>query len=177
MKTATLILATGLTALFAGPLTAQDAMPESFRQVQKNALELQRKMLVAMVDSMPERLYRDKATPAQRDFAQQIQHAAGAIPFIAGLFLGATGAPSMADTAAYLNSRAGLRGFVNSIYDWAGNALKNQADRTKEVDLFGHKMPGWQVWDEVHQHTVWTAGQIVANFRKQGMAPPGFGFF
>ena len=38
-------------------------------------------------------------------------------------------------------------------------------------------MPGWQVWDEIHTHTVWTAGQVVANFRKNGMAPPAFTFF
>jgi hypothetical protein len=33
------------------------------------------------------------------------------------------------------------------------------------------------VWDEVFTHTVWTAGQVVGNFRKQGMAPPAFSFF
>jgi hypothetical protein len=38
-------------------------------------------------------------------------------------------------------------------------------------------MPAWQVWDEIHTHTVWTAGQVVANFRKHGMAPPSFTFF
>jgi hypothetical protein len=68
---------------------------------------------------------------------------------------------------------------INSVYDWAENTLQNQsaADRAQTVNLFGTQMPGWQVWDEMHQHTFWTAGQIVANFRKNGMAPPGFGFF
>ena len=45
------------------------------------------------------------------------------------------------------------------------------------VSLFGTDMPRWQVWDELHEHTFWTAGQVIANFRKHGMAPPGFGFF
>ncbi|MEP7325518.1 MAG: hypothetical protein ABI836_06195, partial [Gemmatimonadota bacterium] len=64
-------------------------------------------------------------------------------------------------------------------YDWAGNVLKTQtaAQREAPANLFGKTMPTWQVWDEIHQHTFWTAGQIVANFRKHGMAPPGFGFF
>lgn len=38
-------------------------------------------------------------------------------------------------------------------------------------------MPPWQVWDEIYTHTVYMAGQIVGNFRKQGMAPPQFSFF
>jgi hypothetical protein len=152
-------------------------MPESYRLVQAKALELQRRMLVAMVDSMPEHLYRDKATPEQRDFAQQVDHAASAVVFILTRFAGATPPTSRPDTAEYLNARNGLRSYVNWVYDWAGNALRTQSDRTRQVDLFGTKMPAWQVWDEVHQHTVWTAGQIVANFRKHGMAPPGFGFF
>lgn len=178
MRTSKLLVATGLTALLAAPLAAQQTMPESYRQVQMNALELQRRMLVAMVDSMPERLYREKATPAQRDFAGQIQHAAGSLGFIGSRVLGAT-PPARADTASILNSRAALRAYVNGIYDWAANVLKNQSatDRGKEVNLFDHKMPAWQVWDEIHQHTIWTAGQVVANFRENGMAPPGFAFF
>ncbi|MGH7527974.1 MAG: hypothetical protein ACREMX_14870 [Gemmatimonadales bacterium] len=45
------------------------------------------------------------------------------------------------------------------------------------VDLFGMSMPAAQVWDEIYTHSIWTAGQIVANFRKNGMAPPAFTFF
>ena len=173
-------LAVAVGGLLAAPLAAQQTagdMPESYRAVQAKALENQRALLLAMVDSMPERLYRDKATEAQRDFARQIEHAAGAVVFIAGRFLGAAPPANRPDTAAYLNTRAGLRGYVNWVYDWAGGALKAQTDRYKEVDLFGTKMPAWQVWDEIQQHTWWTAGQVVANFRKNGMAPPGFGFF
>jgi hypothetical protein len=172
-------LGTGLALLMAGPALAQgDQMPESYRQVQRSALELQRRALLSMADSMPERLYRDKVTPVQRDFAQQIEHAAGSVVMVASSVLGIPG-PAPQDTAAYLNGRAGLRGFVNGCYDWATNALRNQsaADRARTVNLFGMQMPGWKVWDELHQHTFWTAGQIVANFRKNGMAPPGFGFF
>ena len=175
-----LIVTAALAGALASPLAGQataDAMPESYRAVQGKALELQRRMLVAMVDSMPERLYRDKATPAQRDFAGQVQHAVQAVVMIGSRVLGATPPTTRPDTAVVLNTRAGLRDFVNSRYDWAVAALQNQADRGKEVELFGSKMPAWQVWDEIHQHTVWTAGQVVANFRKNGMAPPGFGFF
>jgi hypothetical protein len=180
MRVSRWALAVMLGGLSAAPLAAQQPagdMPAAYREVQAKALELQRRMLLAMVDSMPERLYRDKATEAQRDFAQQIEHAAGAVVFIATRFIGAPAPTGRPDTASVRNTRAGLRQFVNWVYDWAGPTLRAQTDRTKEVDLFGTKMPAWQVWDEIHQHTVWTAGQVVANFRKHGMAPPGFGFF
>ncbi|MBL8986748.1 MAG: hypothetical protein JNJ80_10795, partial [Gemmatimonadetes bacterium] len=51
------------------------------------------------------------------------------------------------------------------------------ADRDVQVKFFGNFIPRWQVWDELNQHTMWTAGQVVANFRKNGMAPPAFLFF
>ena len=148
------------------------------RDVQLKMLEHQRKVLLQMVDSMPERLYRDKVTPSQRDFAGQIHHAAGSAAFIARQTMGG---PDMTlpDTAAIFNTRAGLRTFVTASYDYATNLLRNQAEasRAETVDLFGTRMPRWQVWDEIHMHTVWTAGQVVANFRKHNMAPPAFTFF
>jgi hypothetical protein len=153
-------------------------MPESYREVQLRMLEHQRKVLLAMADSMPERLYRDKATPTQRDFAEQIHHAAGAAAFIAGRTMGAAPA-TLPDTASALNSRAGLRSFVNAAFDYAANVLKTQnaQGRAEPVTLFGTTIPRWQWWDEIFTHTVWTAGSVVANFRKHGMAPPQFTFF
>ena len=175
MRFATLFAVAGLMA---APLVAQD-MPESYKQVQMRALEAERRMFLAMADTMPERLYRDKATPAQRDFAGQVLHHPNAFPFLLGRFVGATNPPALPDTAAMYNTRAGMKQAINTMYDWAGTVLRNQTttQRAAMVDMFGARVPGWQVWDELHQHAYWTAGQIVANFRKHNMAPPGFGFF
>jgi hypothetical protein len=151
---------------------------ESPRDSQLRMLAYQRKMLLAMADSMPERLYRDKATPTQRDFAQQLHHAANTAAYIASATL--KGPPlSLPDTAVALNSRAGMRQFINGAFDYAEGVFKAEtpAARAATADLFGQKMPAWQVWDEIYTHTVWTAGQVVGNFRKQGMAPPAFSFF
>jgi len=167
------------TLLLAGPLAAQASgpMPESYRQVQMSALEVQRNMMLAMLDSMPERLYRDKAAPGQRDFAEQIEHVGAGMVFLVTTALGVP-APAPDDTT-HLNSRAGMRRYITGVYDWAANLLRTQsaADRARTVKLFGKSIPAWQVWDEVNQHTIWTAGQVVANFRKHGMAPPGFALF
>lgn len=148
------------------------------RDVQLKMLEHQRKVLIQMVDSMPERLYRDKVTPAQRDFAGQIHHAAGAVATIARAMMNGP-ALMLPDTIVAFNSRAGLRSFVTASYDYATTLLKEQTDasRAETANLFGQQMPRWQVWDELHMHTVWTAGQIVGNFRKHNMAPPAFTFF
>jgi hypothetical protein len=166
-------------AVLAVPAVARAQMPESYRAVQLSALQLQRRTLLAMADSMPEHLFRDKATPAQRDFAQQLHHCA--VPFAMFLpqFMNAPAPTGLPDTAATLNTRAGLRAYINGVYDYAEGVLRNQtpADREAVITFFGMQRPRWQLWDELHQHTFWTLGQAVANFRKHNMAPPPFGFF
>lgn len=160
------------------PAAARGQEAAAVQEKQARMLDYQRTVLLAMVDSMPERLYRDRATPGQRDFAQQVHHAAGAVAFISTSTMGGA-RPSLPDTATAFNSRAGLRSFVTAAFDHASGLLRNQtpAQRVETVSLFGQSMPRWQVWDEIYTHTVWTAGQVVANFRKHGMAPPAFSFF
>lgn len=175
MRAAALFL---LGTLAAAPALAAQTPAMSQRDYQAKMLQHQRAFLLKMADSMPERLYRSKATPEQRDFAQQIAHAATAVPFIASNVLkGPKFSPP--DTAAGYKDRAGLRQLINASFDYGDALLKTQSDsaRAVEVNLFGSKMPAWQVWDEIYAHTIWTAGQVVANFRENGMAPPAFTFF
>jgi hypothetical protein len=168
-----------LALLLAPAATAVAQTPDAHREVQGKMLELQRTMLLAMADSMPERLYRDKVTPEQRDFAQQLHHAAGGAAGIAARFMGGGQRPELPDNETAWGSRDGLRSFINGAYDYASNLLKTETheQRNEMVGFFGQEIPRWQVWDEIHQHTLWTAGQVVANFRKHGMAPPAFLFF
>ena len=175
----TLVALACVTSAAVAQEAAPVPMPESYREVQLTMLELQRSMLLAMADSMPESLYRDRATPAQRDFAQQIHHATSTIVWICGRFFGADPI-SLPDTSVVLNGREGLTNYINAVYDYGEAVLADQTadDRATVVGFFGGlQIPKWQIWDEFHQHTVWTAGQLVANFRNHGMAPPGFGFF
>jgi hypothetical protein len=168
-----------VTRSLAAQQPAPVPMPESYRATQLRMLTLQRSLLLAMVDSMPEALYRDRVTPVQRDFAQQIHHAANAVAGITAQYMGVP-MPSLPDTAVALNSRAGLTRYVDATFDFAEAVLRRQSaqSRAEVVEFFGQlHIPRWQVWDEVHQHTIWTAGQVVANFRKHDMPPPGYGFF
>lgn len=164
----------------APPIRQAFPMPAEYRDIQVRAQETQRNLLLSMVDSMPERAYRIAAAPGQRDFAQQIHHAAGANLYIVSHYiLGWDSLPFRADTAAVFNSRDGLRRFVDQSYGFTLRILKEETleDRQATIWYFGQKMPKWMVWDELNQHTIWTAGQIVANFRAQGMAPPPFLYF
>jgi hypothetical protein len=171
----------------AAPLHAQRlathptcTMPAGYKEIQLRAQETQRDLLLAMADSMPERLYRDAATPEQRDFAHQVHHAANADVYIVSHYVrGDSLMPFPADTAQLLNSRAGLKAFINAAYDYSMRILRDQSaeDRETVVWYFGQKIPKWLIWDELNQHTIWTVGQIVANFRKHGMAPPAFSYY
>lgn len=172
----TLFVAAGLALAVAGAGQAQQ-MPESYRALQIRMLEQERSMIMHMIDSMPTQYFREKATPAQRDFGQQLYHAAAAFAFIIPQF-GGVPRPQIADTANVFD-KAGLRTYVNAVYDWAEGVARSQsaADRESTTSLFGSAMPKWQLWDEMHQHTMWTLGQTVANFRNHGMPPAAFMFF
>ena len=164
----------------APPIRQAFPMPEEYRGIQLRAQEVQRALLLSMVDSMPEVFYRTAAAEGQRDFAQQIHHAANADQYIiANYMLGWDSLPVTADTTRVFNSREALRGFVAACYEFSIRVLREQSaeDRQTLIWYFGQKMPKWMVWDELNQHTIWTAGQIVANFRSHGMAPPSFLYF
>jgi hypothetical protein len=157
------------------------ALPEQVRDVQRQALEYQRNVLIAMVDSMPERLFNDASHPGQRDFAQQIHHAASAQRLLLTVVFEGARQADPRDEPANINiySRQNLREYVRFAFDYSLSQLQKHAPehRGAWVNFFGRIMPGWQIWDEIHTHTLWTAGQVVANFRKHGMAPPQFTFF
>jgi len=104
-----------LTLALCAAASARAQMPESYRQTQLAALEIDRRLALAMADSMQEQYYREKATPTQRNFAQQVSHAAGAVPMITSMTLGGP-RPTLPDTAT-IYTRAGLRTFVNASYD------------------------------------------------------------
>lgn len=177
---ALVVIALSAEAQQAPPIRQAFPMPAEYRDIQIRAQETQRNLLLSMVDSMPEKMYRLTAAAGQRDFAQQIHHAATADMYIVSHYiLGWDSLPFKADTARAFNTREGLRDFVSRAYDFSLRALKEQKieDRQTTIWYFGQKMPKWMVWDELNQHTIWTAGQIVANFRAQGMAPPSFLYF
>jgi hypothetical protein len=161
------------------PTTPSQEDPITPRAIQRRHLEWERTTLLAMAEAMPEELYRDSATPEQRDFAQQVHHAAGFAPIVCAGYL-TDAEPNLPDTTIALNSTEGLVSFLNAAYDFAIEALEShpEEDRGTLVDFIGGvRIPKAEALDQAHLHAAWTMGQLVANFRKQGMAPPAFTFF
>lgn len=167
-----------LLSLLAAPLLAQQAPPAGFRDQQIADLERERRMTLAMVDSMPDKFLHYKPVPEVRDFAQQIAHAS--MP-IAGFASRATGGPPPApgDSTIYLNQKPALRELVAKCYDFALSALKglSEADYAAPAALAKQQMPRWRIFALAHEHSVWTRGELVSYFRLNGMAPPAFDLF
>jgi hypothetical protein len=168
----------GVSLLLAGGTLAAQG-PADIRAAQQAQLRQQQRMILSMIDSMPQQWFRDRATPQQRDFAMQLFHTAAAIPFLTGRTMGTQAPPGAMDSTAATASKDALRGYVNTIYNWASAVLRDQPDsvRTQTVNLFGNMIPRWQVWDELHTHSMWTLGQVVANFRAHNLRPAPFIFF
>lgn len=174
MRTASVVL----LSLLAVPLLAQQAPPAGFREQQIADLERERRMTLAMVDSMPEKFLHFKPVPEVRDFAQQIAHAS--IP-IAGFSSRAKGGPppNPGDSTAYLNQKPALRALVVKSYDYALDVLKglSEADYAGATAFAKQQMPRWRIFALAHEHSVWTRGELVSYFRLNGMAPPAFDLF
>ena len=166
-----------ILALFvAAQLAAQDS--DAVRAAQIRKLELERSMLLKMIDSMPAQYFHERVTEPQRDFAQQLYHVASIAVFFAERYM-TSEVPAVPDEEKALASPEALKVYIEAAYDYAVRACRNQsqADRDTVVEFFARRMPKWLIWDELHQHSLWTAGQVVANFRKHGMPPPEFLYF
>jgi hypothetical protein len=134
--------------------------------------------LHAMADSMPERLYGEADNPGQRSFAGHVYHAAVANAQAVDRFIDGPdyAAPDEAEAGA---SRAALKAAVDSGFDYMLMLLEKQSEDARQApfSFAGRTIPMWQFWDELNEHTYWTLGEIVGNFRSHGMVPPGFRFF
>jgi len=161
-------------------MARQTAPPEvNPRDLQLRQLDWQESVLLAMADSMPESLYRDKVTPEQRDFAQQLFHAAMFPPMICSIAIRGE-RPSPPDTTAILNSAEAMKGFIRESFAQCEDAVRGQTDEDRAAltrGFEGDQVPKSELLDQCYLHTAYTVGQVVANFRKHGMAPPEFPFF
>lgn len=167
----------GAAVTTSGAATLRQAAVEvTPKPIQLRQLEWQKAVLSAMADSMPESLYRDKVTPEQRDFAQQLVHAAEFPLIICAGILEREQRPQV-DTITVLNSASGMKGFISETFTLCEGALRDwtEEDRAAEVMGFGGvEVPKADFLDQVFLHSAYTLGQVVANFRKRGMAPPEF---
>ena len=164
--------------LISVPLAAQQSLPAGFKAQQIADFQRERRMTLAMVDSMPERLLHFKPVPEVRDFAQQIAHAV--LP-VGGFAAAAKGEkpPAMGDSTVYLNSKPALREAVTKAYDYALGVMQamSDADYAGTTSFARQTLPRWRILELAHEHSVWTRGELVGYFRINGMAPPAYDLF
>jgi len=181
MKSPFLAAALLLTA-FTVPAPAQNAMKSDAikpadgpsKVLLDNWNDIGRK-LTAMAEDFPEDKYDFKPTPAQRSFAEQLLHAAGANYFVTNAVLGQkppTGDPKRAD----YKTKADVVAFVKKSFADGAAALQAKGDKGLSdlvVDPFSPQYDrvsdlAWGFVEHDGEHY----GQLVGYYRLSGLVPP-----
>jgi uncharacterized damage-inducible protein DinB len=175
-------------ALFAITLTipghSQDAMkkdaaikpadPES-KVVLDSWNDIGRK-LIAMAEDFPEDKYDFKATPAQRSFAEQLLHVAGANYFFINPVMGQKPPAAEDPKRDQYKTKADVVAFVKRSFSDGAAAIKSKGDKGLNdtiVDSFAQQQV--RVIDYAYgfiEHGGEHYGQLVAYYRLAGLVPP-----
>lgn len=178
-------LAAALFALaFAIPARAQDAAkkdaavkpaePES-KVVLDSWNDIGRK-LIAMAEDFPEDKYDFKPTPAQRSFAEQLLHVAGANYFFINPVMGQKPPAEEDPKRDQYKTKADVVAFVKKSFGDGAAAIKSKGEKGINdtfVDSFSHQQV--RVIDYAYgfiEHGGEHYGQLVGYYRLSGLVPP-----
>ena len=176
-KNLTLILMTGLF-LHIAPAQQKDAAPKpppSPSQALLAGWNDVGRRLVAMAEDFPEDKYDFKPNPAQRSFAEQLLHAAGANYFLISPAKGQkppAGDPKRAD----FKTKAAVVDFVKKSFADGADLIKQKGDAGMS-DLYVDPFSGQQsrfsdgAWGLL-EHSGEHYGQLVVYYRVAGLIPP-----
>jgi hypothetical protein len=175
-----LVLAAGLCARPL-PAATQDqkketakAQPAESQIVLAQWNEVARK-LIAMAEDFPEDKYDFKPTPAQRSFAEQLLHAAGAVPFFTAPVLGQTPAEEDPPRAKY-KTKADVVAFVKKSFEDGAALIKAKGDKgMADWVTDPESKQQLHVSDlayELIEHSGEHYGQLVVYYRLSGLVPP-----
>jgi uncharacterized damage-inducible protein DinB len=181
ISTAALILVAGVLALptHAQEMAKKDATPKPALSPSQAVLDswndIGRK-LIAMAEDFPEDKYDFKTTPAQRSFAEQLLHAAGANYFFTNLALGQK-LPAQEDPKRdQYKTKADVVAFVKKSFTDGAAAIKVKGDKGM-ADLVTDPDSNQQVrvsdWAYGFiEHSGEHYGQLVVYYRIAGLVPP-----
>jgi uncharacterized damage-inducible protein DinB len=132
--------------------------------------------LIAMAEDFPEDKYDFKTTPAQRSFAEQLLHAAGANYFFTNLALGQKPPAEEDPKRDQYKTKADVVAFVKKSFSDGAAAIKAKGDKGMN-DLFTDPDSNQQVRvsDAAYgfiEHSGEHYGQLVVYYRMAGMVPP-----
>ncbi len=176
----TFILAAGMMTLTASaqstpPKETAPKSPQSPSQALLEAWNDIGRKLTAMAEDFPEDKYDFKPTPAQRSFAEQLLHAAGANYFLINPVKGVTppaGDPKRSD----FKSKAAIVEYVKTSFADGAALIKSKGDSGLGdlfVDPFANQQSrfsdgAWGILEHSGEHY----GQLVVYYRLAGLVPP-----
>jgi uncharacterized damage-inducible protein DinB len=184
MKTPFVAAAILAAATLALPARAQDApkkdtvvKPASSRSqtVLETWNDVGRK-LIAMAEDFPEDKFDFKPTPAERSFAEQLLHMAGANYFFTNLAMGQKPPAEEEPKRDQYKTKADIAAFVRKSFADGAAAIKAKGDKGMAdllVDPFGHQQ--MRVSDMAYgfiEHSGEHYGQLVVYYRLAGLVPP-----
>jgi uncharacterized damage-inducible protein DinB len=165
-----------LTAAVVTPNHAQDAKVKPADPPSKVVLDswndIGRK-LTAMAEDFPEDKYTFKATPAQRSFAEQLLHAAGANYYFTNAV---TGSKDKVEENPKYTSKADVVAYIKKSFADGAAAIKAKGDKGLNdliVDPFAHQQVRVIDWAYGFiEHAGEHYGQLVVYYRLSGLVPP-----
>jgi len=184
MMKAPFVAAAILATTMVLPVHAQDATkkdtgvkpaPSPSQAVLETWNDVGRK-LIAMAEDFPEDKYDFKPTPAQRSFAEQLLHMAGANYFFTNLAMGQKPPAEEDPKREQYKTKADIVAFVKKSFDDGAAAIKAKGDKGMSdlvVDPFAHQQMrigdlGYGFAEHCGEHY----GQLAVYYRVAGLVPP-----
>jgi len=162
------------------PLSAQ-AKPLISQAALIAIVENHRGAVLRYIDAAPDSMLGFRPTKGVRNFAEQIEHAAGSDAEIAHVAITGsdTGIPHFGDSAVYLHNKAALKKYAAAAMDHTIQMLRGVSDAAMEQNIvqFGNKVTRARALMELLDHFPWTLGQTVPYLRLNGVTPPEYSPF
>jgi len=183
MKRAILMLAALVATALSLPVHAQDAMKKDAavkpalspsQAVLESWNDVARK-LTAMAEDFPEDKYDFKPTPAQRSFAEQLLHAAGANYFFTNLAKGEKPPAEEDPKRDQYKSKADIVAFVKKSFADGATAIQAKGEKGMTTEVVYFPQQKSRVLDIAYgiiEHSGEHYGQLVVYYRLAGLVPP-----
>jgi uncharacterized damage-inducible protein DinB len=132
--------------------------------------------LIAMAEDFPADKYDFKPTPAQRTFAEQLLHAAGANYYFTNAATGSNAKVNENPSRETYKTKADVVAFVKKSFADGAAAIKAKGDKGLNdliVDSFSNQQ--YRVIDYAYgfiEHSGEHYGQLVVYYRLSGLVPP-----
>src|SRR5437588_4160188 len=183
MRVMPFLAITLFAASFANSAHAQDTMkkdaaikpPDPPSKVVLNSWNDIGRKLTAMAEDFPEDKYDFKPTPAQRSFAEQLLHAAGASYYFTNPVMGQKPPAGEDPKRERYKSKADIVAFVKKSFADGANAIQSKGEKGLTTEVVYTPEQKARVIDIAYgiiEHSGEHYGQLVVYYRLAGLVPP-----